>query len=409
MTQSGILIKNTMTWPRFLGLFQCDGSFGFTPLQDGSVRPWMALSMGQKAQELRISAEQFMRNEGLSPQSQTDVDGRGDNVRVEGIEGCVQFVRKLDAVKVDNVSISLLGDKKADYELFKSGLEICSQLKSLGTYKANAAARFALKQQICSLILNFRVLRDTNYVLTEEEVKERLLKDKDSVLVDVNPVFKDAQVKAENHFNAFGNYCKRLNKVDITQLPEEVGEFCAGVIEGDGSFQVGTHTHVDKNDAPQTRKPSKGQSRGGDRPRFEFVPMLTVTDKETRGDRPVRHLFVIFALLFNAPKDCPLYEVPCPGYKPKAQSARIQIRSQKNLKARLVPLIKKHRMITPRLQGRYDMMVYFLGKLPIKSADVALDCLERLHSSPYFDPEDRTVPKERMARLIRLDFGVESS
>jgi len=270
-------IKSQMTWPRFIGLLQTDGSFlFFWDKKDKTFRPTVILTAGQTNKYL---LDELVKPWLLEQDINCSIDDKKDQIGSYNlkIERQVQVKKVIEHIDENSEKYfaQLLDEKLTDYLVLKYALQRTEDKKKVRT----TAERAAIFRELIDLkVILLEKNKEKNHLNSEEERKQMeeflsVSDTKENGRVKYNSLLAQASALSDQ-------FVKKIKdtKQNCTNYPPQLGEYIAGLIDGDGSFQVNFIIH-------QKQKPN-----------YEFKPALTFTQGNLSTEK--QNVFELLNLFF---------------------------------------------------------------------------------------------------------------
>jgi|APGre2960657373_1045057.scaffolds.fasta_scaffold32799_1 hypothetical protein len=329
--QTQTIQTTEMSWPRFIGLLQTDGSFIFFWEADKTLKPKVILTAGLKNQYMLSNVvKPWLQTQGILSQIQkkTGESGITYNLSVERQDQVLKVIDKIDQCSAKQLA-QLLDEKLTDYLVLKHVLKRTKEKKT-GKTKDERVAIFKPLVDLKTILLEKNKAKnhqDSEKKRAETEKKLEISDTKGcgaALYIDLVAQSKQLSSQFVKKFGETGENC--------TSYSIELGQYVAGIIDGDGSFQVNFIIHEDK------------------RPNYEFKPAFTLTDGGLATEK--HSIFELFNRFFgNSTKVQPVQD---------GKNFRLTINSEKVL-SQMVQFIPKVQLVLVKNITRFTTMKQVVG------------------------------------------------
>lgn len=245
-----------MNWARFIGLIQTDGSFAwFWDRKDRTFRPRVILSAGTSNRELLTIVKQWLEGQDIVSQFQETTESC--NLFVERQAQVQKVIKKIDET-TEGYPTLLVDSKLVDYLALKYALKRTKEKANVNT----PLERQAIFRELLDLKMIIFERNQTGRGIDMAEERKNL----EQVLGVSNtqglatPIYNNFLEQADQKGMQLVNQLQTTSET-CDQCSEKFGQYIVGVMDGDGSFQVGFH-----------RDNKRSQEN------YEFAPMFTLTD-----------------------------------------------------------------------------------------------------------------------------------
>lgn len=292
-----------LTWGFIAGLIQADGSFGFLwKSTDKSFVPRIYISFGQKRFTFaEQKVKRFLQENDivcqLNPRTLASCmrsgPTKGLNILIEGQNNVNKFVKKIDEYFVSfppgTNKTYFVQKKLKDFLIFKKAIEL-NNLKN-STRDQNEKKKYKLISIYLKMKLSERAT--TNNALDATVWLDRLDLPRTSDYITLGQpeyelLLREADAKSAEFVSLIQT---NTNKTFIDSLRS----YFTGLMEGDGSFSVGLHTHLTSEGFVQPERRA-----------LDFVPSVTLTNKDESDEflpfpegKGTNHLFNLVNAYFG--------------------------------------------------------------------------------------------------------------
>lgn len=378
------------TWSRLLGFIQSDGHISFE-LTDGTFNPRIHITVTEKRRPLIERISSFLRKEGLVVQEQLSKPEKdkdwthGTNILIERQRNIKNFLDKVKPLE-ENLfpPVSLFDYKKRDLELLKAALEINKQKQLSRNLEEKLKCTYKIldiKEQMFKFHVGKRIK-------TPKEIAAML---KVSDLSLVEGAASSIVIACEQQILEFQTkFLKESEKwKTIDDVPFEVGEFLAGVFEGDGCFQF----------IINCQDPEKNEDFK--RPFVGITPKISLTNQK-EGLEAIDPIFLLANNVFRQGKMLSVHD----KHKQKQNARGWTCSATEDLEQRVVPFFRKFGFCSEHALERFELLAEFVNQKEIilKNEGKFKDFVSKLYENPHFYHE---TPIEEVFDLIGKHFAYE--
>jgi hypothetical protein len=252
-----------MTWPRFIGLIQTDGNINwFFEGRDKTFRPRITLSAGEKNKYLLDIVKEWLESQDIVCQCQRNQGdfGTSFNLYVERKEQVKKVINKIDEA-TEGYPTLLVDNKLVDFLALKHAFKRVDEKALVRTTLERKTIFGELADLKVTLLERNVEQRRIDVAAERAKLEERLEVSNTEGLAELiyNNILDQAEQKGTqllNQLQTTNETCK-----NYSNKSNKLGEYIAGAIDGDGSFQVGFHVN---------------NTRSG--PSYAFAPIFSLTD-----------------------------------------------------------------------------------------------------------------------------------
>lgn len=328
-----------MNAARLLGLLQADGNFNFFWEPDGTFRPKIVLTSGNFS-FLKDFVTPWLQSQEINSaiESRETEYGVTYNLFVERKTQVLKLIDLLDKA-CETYPTLLVDSKLISYLALKKAFVLTTQKKNV-----QSSERYEINMQLADLKI---ILLEINQEQTKRNISIERSK------YEIRLKVSGSQGKAKALFEAIVAEANLKCKTLLKQLEEsgenstnssfELGEFIVGLIEGDGSLQVGFH---------QNSKKTK--------PNFHLAPMLTLTDGYVLTDQ--HYALLLLNKFFNN-------NTQIQSVEKENNADRIYIKSRKILE-KIVDFLEKRKLLLKKNINRLGVVKEVLAKYNLIYTDI---------------------------------------
>lgn len=364
-----------MTPGRFIGLIQTDGHFGWFFDSDKTLRPRVYLTTGSSNSYLLLNiVKPWLEQQGITSQYQekTDKFGTSCNLYVERQKQVEKVIQIIDQASKD-YSTLLVDNKLADYLALKYALKRTRDKQKVTTTLQREVIFCELADLKMILLENNNKVRNVDLVEERQKTESKLgIKNSTGAAKQLyQKLLEEANQKSESLVNTLVNKGENCQNCSDT-----LGQFIAGIMDGDGSFQVGVSL------APLNK------------PSYEFEPMFTLTDGYVRTRK--HNIFELINQFFgNVTKPQPV------GGK---NADRLYIKSREVLK-NLAAFTTKAQLVLKKNVERFKVMEKVVSNYDKVYTDqvFALSIIDDIEK--YFNVAQRNYSPDECRRIINSNFS----
>ena len=402
------LKKSPMTWARFLGILQTDGCISWSFDKDKAFHPKIIISITGKRPEFINQIADFLKDHGLKVQISNETftpEGKSEravNLTIERMDQCQKLINYIDKLNTDPFPISLVDQKKFDYEILKKIFELNKLRKKAKTESEKAA--------ICSQIADLKEVFHQEKVGHKHKDKQEFFNIFRIKNTSYTPGLAETIISdIEDNVRNISDQMVKLsqNFTTIADIPEPLGEFLAGVFNGDGSFQIDLISHVNEDGSPQFANPTDPKRTPWRRPFFEIRPEITLTLK---GKSRFGNL--IFNIAFNI-LELPKTKQTSQKNEPtivdvgdNKDATRLCIRRKGVLKDSVIPFFERFCPSFDRALNRFRIF-----RVAVNNDELIRNRVERakyivklIYQHSDFGPENRKRTETEYLALIEKEF-----
>jgi hypothetical protein len=289
---------------------------------------------------------------------------------------CRRLISLIEEEEMSKKTPLLFDNKRVNYLLLKESIRIKQSSNQKHLTEDQAATLVDIKESGLKQ-------GEGPKGLTRNELIERLgfpkLETKDRADYLIQEIYKKVET--------CGAEALKTLLEDPKQINPALGEFIAGIFDGDGSFTVGLFTHL-----------TKDGRKLANRHTFEIVPSINVTTQ--REDKA--HLLNIINAALGKGKQIQLETV-----NQKGKGIRLVIKSVKVLKEYGVPFFEKDQLSCQKNRIRFQTFCTVLKELPLnyRNKELKERVIEIVRDIYDKDLYERDKPLYVFLGIVELDYN----